>query len=771
MVWILPLLLAAACLAPALQSRLGARAGPLLALLPAGIALHALFAQAGVARGEFELFRAPWIPSVGIDWAFRVDGLANLLVLLVSGIGALIVLYAAESLRDHPRLGRFHAFLFVFITGMLGLATADDLVLLFVFWEMTTVSSFLLIGFQQEKEAARLAARQSLLVTAAGGLALLVGILLLAEAAGTTSISAILDRGDAIHAHPHYPWILALILLGAFTKSAQWPFHFWLPAAMQAPTPVSAYLHSATMVKAGIFLLARLSPALGGSELWLTVVGGVGAATMLTGAFLSLGQDDLKRLLAYSTVSVLGLLTMLLGLGTPIAARAFAVTLLAHALYKSTLFLVAGNVDSAAGSRSLARLRGLRTGMPWTAGAALVAGVSMAGAPPLFGFLAKETAYEAALEAPKAAVFFGTAAVAAACCLVFAGLRVGLRPFAGTPAPTPGASAPIDPGPAMRFAPVALASAGVLAGLLVGPAERWIIAPAASAILQAQAPTGLALWHGFTPILALSLVTIAIGVALYRVQQPLLTLASRVASLPRVSPGAVWDAGWSGLLRFADWQARTLQNGSLRRYLSVTLAAAFAATTWGFVASWQLASGSNEPSLTSIGVAAVGLIIGGAVMIGAVSTPLAAIAGLGAVGFGVALLFLIYSAPDLALTQLVVEVLTVVLFVFVLRRLPRATGDGRRFAPAALGLALVGGATMALLTLVAFQVQLAEPISGFFEEQSVPAGYGRNVVNVILVDFRALDTLGEITVLAIAALGVMALLDRRRLDRAGEPAS
>ncbi len=458
MEWILPILLAAAFLAPALQARLGSRAGPLLALLPAGVAVHALVVQAAVARGDVDAFRAPWIPSIGVDWAFRVDGLANLFVLLVTGIGALIVLYAAEYLRDHPKLGRFYAFLFVFITGMVGLATADDLVLLFVFWEMTTVSSFLLIGFQQHKEAARQAARQSLLVTAAGGLALLVGILLLASAAGTTAISELLERGDAIRAHAHYPWIVAMVLLGAFTKSAQWPFHFWLPAAMQAPTPVSAYLHSATMVKAGIFLLARLSPALGGSELWLSVVGGVGAATMLTGAFLSLGQDDLKRLLAYSTVSVLGLLTLLLGLGTPIAARAFAVTLLAHALYKSTLFLVAGNVDHAAGTRSLARIRGLRAGMPWTAGAALVAGVSMAGAPPLFGFLAKETAYEAALEAPKWSIFFGPAAVVAACCLVFAGLRVGLRPFAGSADPEPGTALPVDPGPAMRFGPVALAA-------------------------------------------------------------------------------------------------------------------------------------------------------------------------------------------------------------------------------------------------------------------------------------------------------------------------
>lgn len=773
MEWLLPLVLATSLAAPALQRRLKDRAGIVLALVPAGVALYAALSQPAVARGDYDAFRTPWIPSLGLDWAFRVDGLANLFVLLVAGIGALIVVYASSYLRGHPRLGRFHAYLFVFMGAMLGIATADDLFLLFVFWELTTVASFLLIGFGQEKEEARRAALQSLLVTAAGGLALLAGIVLLVSAAGTTSLSAIAGQGDLLTQHPHYPWILGLVLAGAFTKSAQVPFHFWLPAAMQAPTPVSAYLHSSTMVKAGVFLLARLSPALGGTDLWLVALGSVGALSMLTGAILALGQDDLKRLLAYSTISVLGLLTLLLALGTPIAARAFAVTLLAHALYKGTLFLVAGNLDRAAGTRSLARLGGLRRAMPWTAGAALVAGVSMAGAPPLFGFLAKETAYEAVLEAPRWAHLFGPAAILTAVCLVFAAIRVGFEPFWGRDAAAPAtAPAAADPSPGMRFGPVVLATAGLLAGILVGPAERLLIAPAATAILQEQAPTGLALWHGFTPILALSAATVLAGLVLHRGRRRVLALAAAPAGWAALGPGRAWDSGWTALLRFAGWQARQLQNGSLRRYLAITLTTAFLAALWGLAASGFVPSLPTEPPPSSIGLAAGLLIVGGSLLMAFASRPLVAVASLGAVGFGVALLFLLYSAPDPALTQLVIEVLTVVLLVFILRRLPRPASPGRpRTSPGAVALATLGGVTMAALTLVALQVQLSAPISAFFDAGSVPLAHGRNVVNVILVDFRALDTLGEITVLAVAALGILALLARRRLVASSEEAS
>ena len=597
MEWIVPIVFGVALAAPALQRALGARAGYALALVPGSVALYAVALQRSVAGGAFETFRAPWIPSLGLDWAFRVDGLANLFVLLISGIGALIVVYASHYLREHTRLGRFYSFLFAFMAGMLGVATADDLLLLFVFWEVTTISSFLLIGFDESREEARTAARQALLVTAAGGLALLAGFVLLAGVAGTTSISELAAQGETIRAHRHYPWIFGLILAGALTKSAQFPFHFWLPAAMQAPTPVSAYLHSSTMVKAGVFVLARFSPVLGGTDTWYVALTGIGATTMVIGALATLGQDDLKRLLAYSTISVLGLLTLLLGLGTPIAARAFAVTLFAHALYKGTLFLVAGNLDHATGTRSLARLGGLRRAMPWTAAVASVAGISMAGAPPLFGFLAKETAYEAVLEAPRWASVLAPATILTALCLVFAALRVGLQPFAGPPGEA--AACAHDPGLALGVAPAVLAALGLLAGFLLGPAESFLIAPAALALGQEQMPTGLALWHGFTPILALSTATLVAGVLLYAGRERFTGCTARLRP-GRFGPARVWALGWQGVLTLASRQTRVLQSGSLRGYLAVTLATAIAAVTWGLMSLGALPEATGGPPLSSV---------------------------------------------------------------------------------------------------------------------------------------------------------------------------
>jgi multicomponent Na+:H+ antiporter subunit A len=765
MEWIVPLVLGAGLAAPWIHVRLGDRTGPALALLPAGIAAAALAAQGGIARGEIPAFHAEWVPSLGLAWAFRVDGLANLLVLLVAGIGALVTLYAGAYLRGHPGRGRFFAFLLVFMGAMLGIATADDLFLLFVFWELTTVASFLLIGFESGREAARRAAVRGLLVTAAGGLALLAGFLLLGDVAGTHTLSELAARGDLVRADPAYPFVLGLIALGAFTKSAQVPFHFWLPGAMAAPTPVSAYLHSSTMVKAGVFLLARLSPTLGGTEAWLALLGAVGGATLAVGAVGALLQDDLKRILAFSTLGVLGLLTMLLGLGTPIAARAFAVTLLAHALYKGALFLAAGNVDHGAGTRSVARLGGLRRAMPWTAGAAGAAALSMAGGPPLFGFLAKETAYEAALEAPQLAALFGAVTVAAGVCMVFVALRVGLEPFRGAPAAA--AREAHDPPLAMRIGPILLAGLGLAAGVLVGPAERFLITPAASAILQAEAPTGLALWHGFTPILLLSVATVAAGAALFGARGRVAAVARAVQPWTRFGPERALVRAGHGLLAFARVGTAAVQNGSLRGYLAVTLGVAVAAAAIG-LSSVDVGLAAAGPPASPIGAAAVLLVAGGAIGMLTAPTPLVTVVALGAVGFGVSLLFLVYSAPDLALTQLVVEVLTVVLFAFVLGRLPRPAARVRP-GLGAIALATAAGVTMAALTALALVVRAPAPISGFFAENSVPLAHGRNVVNVILVDFRALDTLGEITVLSVAALGVLALLRARRTGASSAP--
>ena len=377
------------------------------------------------------------MPALGVNLSFTVDGLSLLFALLISGVGALVLVYAGGYLAGSPQLGRLYAFLLFFMASMLGLVLADNLLLLFVFWELTSLSSYLLIGFDHERAEARAAALQALLVTGGGSLALLAGFLLLGQVGGSLELSALLSRPGAVTAHLLYVPILLLVLAGAFTKSAQFPFHFWLPAAMAAPTPVSAYLHSATMVKAGVYLLARLSPVLGGTDFWVWLVTVTGSATMLVGAYLALRQSDLKLILAYSTVSALGVMTSLLGLGGALAVRAALAFLLGHALYKGALFLVAGALDHQTGTRDVDRLAGLARAMPITALAAGLAALSMAGIPPLFGFIAKELSYEATLHAPASAWVTAAAVLANALLVAAAGLA-GLKPFLGKALPPPG---------------------------------------------------------------------------------------------------------------------------------------------------------------------------------------------------------------------------------------------------------------------------------------------------------------------------------------------
>jgi multicomponent Na+:H+ antiporter subunit A len=752
---------ALAPLAPALARLTPRAANWLLALLPA--ALTATFASllARAAGGNPLQSSVPWAPQMGLNLAWRADGLSLLFALLISGVGTLVLIYAGGYLKGHPALPRFYFWLLIFMGAMLGVALADNLLLLYVFWELTSLSSYALIGFEHEREPARSAALQALLVTSGGGLAMLAGFVLVGQAAGTLDISALAPRAAALQSHPLYLPALALILLGAFTKSAQFPFHFWLPNAMEAPTPVSAYLHSATMVKAGVYLLARLSLALGGTVAWQWIVGGVGLATMVVATYLALLAVDLKRLLAYATVSALGLLVLLLGIGGEQAQAAALVYLLGHALYKGALFLVAGSVDHETGTRDVTRLGGLRRAMPITAAAALVAALSLAGAPPLLGFIGKELAYETALGAGPWII---GAVVAAGMAYVFVAGQAAVAPFWGPKRETPkhAHEAPAS----MWLGPALLAGLGLLFGLWPGAVDAPLLAPAVAAVSGRREALHLALWHGVTPALVLSLGTLAAGVLLYWGRRPVRLGFERL----RWPFGPAWAyvAALRALNRLGLRLTRWLQSGYLRSYLliiSLTMTGLGLVTlAWLGGATWPRLALDVRFYEAALAV----LILSGAAIAVTTRSRLGAVAALGTAGYGVALIFLVFGAPDLAMTQFMIESLTVILFVLVFYHLPRfAHLSSRRVRVRDILVAGLAGTLMTALVLVASGTNWYPSIQDFFVQNAYPAAHGRNIVNVILVDFRGFDTLGEITVLSIAGMGVYALfkIKRKRPDQ------
>jgi multicomponent Na+:H+ antiporter subunit A len=738
---------AAAALAPAL-GRAAPRAGGLLLAAPVAGAGAAL-AWAARAGSPEPAVSFPWLPALGVDVALRLDGLALLFALLVTGVGALVVPYAWSYLSHEAERGRAVAVLLAFAASMLGLVLADDAVLLYVFWELTSVTSWLLVGFRHDRAEARAAAWQALLVTAAGGLALLAGLLLLGLAAGTTRLSELAAAAPALAADPRAPWAAALVVAGILTKSAQVPFHAWLPRAMEAPTPVSAYLHAATMVKAGVYLALRLVPVLGALAPFRWGLVAAGGASLLFGAWRALFESDLKRVLAFSTVSGLGLLLLLAGAGTPAAVHAALAYTLAHALYKGALFLAAGSVDHGAGTRDSDALAGLRRAQPLTAAAAGLAALSMAGAPGGLGYVAKEAAYGGLL--PGAAPLLG-AAVLGSALLVVAAAVAGWLPFSARRGAPPSGAHEVPA--AMWAPPLALATLGVVLGIAPGAADA-LLRPGAIALAGGD-PEPLALFHGWATA-ALSALTLGAGVALL-----LLRPALRAALGARV---ARTRDGFRVALRALDVIARlhtaAVQGGSLPRYLAVTFSAAALLVAAGFlraggVPAWpRLAPGAPELALGALAMVA-------AVCAVRARSRVAAIVALGAVGYAVGLLFLLFGAPDLAMTQIAVETVTVMVLLLAFRHLPRfhrISGAASRARDLAVAGA-VGGA-MALLLLAAASAQVAAPVSAYYLERSATEAHGHNVVNTILVDFRGLDTLGEVTVLAIAGFGVVALLKLR----------
>ncbi len=768
--FLIPLLVAPA--AVPVGGRLRAASGWVLAVVPLALLAHLLTLLPGLLDGAV-VAEWPWLADLGVSFALRLDGLAALFCLLILGIGALILVYAGSYVGDGPGMGRLCATLLAFMGAMLGLVLADDLITLFLFWELTSITSFLLIGSRNEDKSARDAALQALLVTGAGGLALLAGLILLMTAAmqageplaSAGRISTLTGMRDALVASPLYTPALLLIVAGAVTKSAQVPFHFWLPGAMAAPTPVSAYLHSATMVKAGVYLLARLLPALGSTPLWHGLITTFGAVTMLAGAAAALGQRDLKRILAYTTVSALGTLMVLIGLGTEAALKAMAVFLVAHALYKAALFMVAGNIDHAAGTRDVTRLGGLWRIMPVTALAACVAALSMAGAPPLFGFLGKELTIKAKLDYELLGAILILVAFLANACQIAMALIVGTWPFFRRRGELP--EHPHEAPLAMLVGPVVLAVAGLFVGLVPELFDRTIGPAAVSAVAGRAVEMKLKLWHGLNPValtaIGISALTTLLGLWLYfRLHT---WFEHTVAAAHRLAPlGAAraYQVGLSGLLAGAAWFTGRIQDGRLRRYLLVVLVFTLAVVAVPLVRSAWPTFTASQRSLYAHEVVLAAMVVGGALLAVCTVSRLAVITGLGATGWSLGLLFAIYGAPDLAITLVLVETLTVVLFAFLLPYLPRIEPlrtRGQQLAAAAV--ALGSGAMMTLLLLATAAVNRPPHVSRELVAASVPEAHGRNIVNVILVDFRALDTLGEITVVAVAGVGLYALLRLR----------
>ena len=575
-------------------------------------------------------------------------------------------------------------------------------------------------------------------------------------------LSELVKAGDTIRADPLYAAILMLVLAGAFTKSAQFPFHFWLPNAMAAPTPVSAYLHSATMVKAGIYLLARLHPSLSGTPEWTWTLTIFGAVTAFWASIVALRQTDLKLTLAYTTVMALGTLTMFLGSEASVAIAAAITFLLVHALYKCALFLVVGCLDHETGTREADRLGGLAPAMPITAIAAATAALSMAGFPPFLGFIGKELKYEGALAVASEPVLVAAAAVAANAMMVAVAGIVAVRPFFGR---SPGFSRKVhDPPFAMWLGPVALAALGLAFGLVPPTVGQGLVQPAVSAVLGGPETVKLALWHGINVPLLLSVLTLALGICLYlghlRVRA---WLGRLMAQLPTTGDGA-YERAMSLVVWLAKAQTRVLQNGTLRHYLLVV----FATTAVGVGGTLLVKDAVRWPAqwpvlpLHEWGV--VLLVAAGALLPAMARSRLAAICGLGVVGSGVALIFLFYGAPDVAITQLLVEILFLAIMAVILLKLPTFTGQahsGRGGPGRDLVVAAACGATMTLLMLSVLDTPLNDHLTRFFEATSVPEAYGRNIVNVILVDFRALDTFGEIVVVVVAALGAFSLIKLR----------
>jgi multicomponent Na+:H+ antiporter subunit A len=734
------------------------RAVALSALLPLGLFIYFLSLLPRATAGEGLLRTYRWAPAFGVDLSFHADGLGLLFALIITGVGTLVFLYSANYLKGHEYLGRFYGYLSIFMGAMLGLVLSDNLISLFIFWELTSISSFFLIGFNNEEAASRKSALVALGITGLGGLLLLAGALAMGHLSGTYSIQGMLNSGIALAEHGWYPAILCLMLGAAFTKSAQFPFHFWLPGAMKAPTPVSTYLHSATMVKAGVYLLMRFTPLLGGHIYWHTTLYIVGGFTMLYAAVHILFRTDLKGILAYSTISALGILVFLIGIGTEAALLAAAVFILVHALYKAALFLIAGIIDHETGTRDVTRLAGLRKVMLPVGVAGFLAAFSSAGIPPTFGFVGKDLIYEATLHFGALGITLTAVAVLTNILMLYGGFIAGIKPFIGR-LPQEFEKAHL-PSPLLWVPPVLLAALSLGFGLFPQALESLLIKPVVAAMGAGQYDFHLKLWHGFNLVLQLSGLTIGGGLLLFWLFKPSSGLEGRIGRLEFISPQGIMEKMSAQFYAFSAFATRKLQSGYLRYYILTILTFLIALVGYKLFSGVRIYINFSKISgLVWYEIAILGIMLVSTFYAVFTKSRLTAVVAMGVVGYAICLLFVFYSAPDLAMTQFTIDTLTVILFVLVLYRLPKYLKFSRtrmRLRDGAVALAF--GALITVLALEVLNEGVNREVGDYYADKAYLLAKGKNVVNVILVDFRGIDTLVEIMVLTVAAIGVFSLL-------------
>ncbi len=751
------------CLLPFLFAKAKKIQGWLVALVPATLLIG--YSTLTSHQDDVLTESHSWLPMLGLDINFYIDGLSSLFIYLILGMGVYIFAYANGYMKNYAGKSKFYCYLLLFMAAMLGLVSAGNMLLLFIFWELTSISSFLLISFFHEKENSRKSALQALLITGIGGLSILAGVVIIGAEIGSYEIQDWMNQAPDIVSGQYSTLALILIIIGAFTKSAQFPFHFWLPNAMAAPTPVSAYLHSATMVKAGVFLLMRLGPIFGATDLWQMILPLFGSVTFLLGAFFAVVQTDLKRIFAYTTVSSLGVLVMLIGIFTDLSIRAAFMFLLVHSLYKGALFMIAGIIDKKVGTRDIRLLGNLRTRMPLLTMVSVLVLTSMAGVPPLIGFLGKEMIYEASLQIPDVAPYMRIFSVLGNVLMVFASLYVAYMVFFRRQHQWP--KEPTRAGLSMLFGPFFLAMLSLILGVLPQSLLQPYLQAAISAIRPEHLDFKISLWHGFNKVLLLSIITVVIGVALFVWHRKVIPLFGRIYNyIVTFQFSAKFFEGIDRMIQMNVKKTRFVQHGYHRYYLATIFLFA-AVFLWYVIIQTGVVPGFISVDSFSWALALISLIVvtlSGLSLLSKMQR-VSLIAIVGGVGYSIAAIYLYFGAIDLAITQILVDSLVVILMILVLPKLPKMVKY--KFSKGIVkDLVIAGlfGSAMGIIAYMSSTNPAGNKISAFFEEFSLSLAHGKNIVNVILVDFRGIDTMGEITVLVLASLGIYSLLKIRKAD-------